>query len=270
MKGLNSLIKLAIEEDLGKGDITTNSVIPKDKKATAVIIAKESGVIAGLDIAKTVFKKFDRKIVFKKLVKEGAKVKAGKKIARVKGNARAILSAERIVLNLLSRLSGIATLTNRFVEKVKPYKAKILDTRKTTPGWRYLEKYAVKMGGAKNHRMGLYDMVLIKDNHLKLNKDIKDVVKKTKKTRKRIEIEVKNLKQLKKALETDADWIMLDNMSLKDIKKTVKLIKNKKIEVSGGVSLDNVVSIAKTGVDYISVGMITHSAKALNISMNVR
>lgn len=268
-KKIKNSIKLALKEDIGSGDITANSCIPKNLKIKAFILAKEKGIICGLEVAEIVFKTFEPKIVFKKLVKDGERVAPGKKIAEVSGSARKILSAERTALNFLQRLSGIATLTNEFVKRVKPCKAKILDTRKTTPGLRFLEKYAVRVGGGQNHRLGLWDGILIKGNHIDLV-GLKTAIKRTKKLGKKVEVEARNLKEVKETLEAGADIIMLDNMNLKTIKAGIALIGKKAIiEVSGGVNLDNVKKIAKAGPDWISVGRLTHSVKSLDISLKI-
>ena len=271
---IKPLIDLALKEDIGKGDITTDNIIPKDKKSEAEIIAKEDGVVCGLDVVRFVYKTIDPNIYFMKKTKDGEKVRVGQKIAVIKGNARSILSGERIVLNFLSALSGTSTTTRRYVDKIKKYNAKILDTRKTIPGFRILQKYAVSIGGAKNHRMGLYDMVLIKDNHIEANGGIANSVanirKKIPKNIK-IEIEAENLEQVKEALEAKVDWIMLDNMSIEDMKKAIKLINGRtKIEASGGITLDNIEEVAKTGVDYISIGALTHSFNKIDFSMVIK
>jgi len=268
---LDSVI-LALREDVGKGDITTDSIIPPDAKASAKIVVKESGIICGLSIAKLVFQSVDKNIEFSERVKDGDAVKNGTAVASVRGPARGILTAERTALNFLQRLSGIATLTNKFVNTAGK-KVKILDTRKTTPGLRVLEKYAVKIGGGFNHRIGLFDAVLIKDNHIAAAGGLKKAVTLAKKKYNIIEVETKTIGQVKEALESGVSRIMLDNMSIPDIKRSVQLIrmsKNKiEIEVSGGVALNNIRSIAGTGVDYISIGAITHSAPALDISLKV-
>jgi len=273
MDQIKHLIKLAIEEDIKTGDITSNNIIPKDKQATAVITSKEQGIISGLEIAELTYKEIDKDLSFEKKVEDGNKVDNKEVIAIIKGNARSILSGERIVLNFLSHLSGVSTTTRKYVDKIRNYKTKILDTRKTTPGFRALQKYAVKIGGAENHRQGLYDMVLIKDNHIKVNGSIKQAVQNIKEKidpKIKIEVETENLQQVKEALETDINMIMLDNMSLEDMKKAVELINNKfKIEASGGITLNNIEEIAKIGVDYISVGSLTHSFKRLDLSMNI-
>lgn len=272
-KELNKIISIALKEDVGKGDITTNTIIPKSQTGKAVIIAKEDGVIAGLFVAKEVFRKLDKKIIFKTFVKEGERVTAGEKIAEIKGSLRALLTGERTALNFLQRMSGIATLTAKFVNQLKDTKTKILDTRKTSPCLRFLDKYSVKIGGGTNHRFGLYDMVLIKDNHIKAAGSITNAVKlvrKNLKERTKIEVETTNLEEVKEALSNKVDIIMLDNMPLEKIKEAFKLINGKaKIEVSGNVSLNNVRNIAQTGVDYISVGALTHSFKALDVSIEI-
>ncbi|MEW6702302.1 MAG: carboxylating nicotinate-nucleotide diphosphorylase [Bacteroidota bacterium] len=272
-KNFEKVISTALKEDIGKRDVTTDLLIPKKEKAAASFIAKQDGIIVGLDIAKQVFKKLDEKIIWKNFVDDGAKVKAGTKIAEVKGSARALLSGERTALNFLQRMSGIATLTSVYVEKVSGTNAKILDTRKTVPGLRLFDKYAVKCGGGTNHRIGLYDMVMIKDNHIKAAGSITEAVKQIKKNLKRkmkIEVETANLDEVKEALNAGADIIMLDNMSLQEMKEAVATINGKtKVEASGKVNLENVRAVAETGVDYISVGALTHSVKALDISMKI-
>ncbi len=282
LEKVRPIVRMALEEDVGKGDITTLLTVPKGRKVKGIIRAKERGVIAGLPVAELVF----QRVAFKARVKEGEKAKKGQVIAEVTGDARSILTAERTALNFLQRLSGIANLTNRFVEKVKPCKIKIFDTRKTTPGLRYLEKYAVRCGGGYNHRMGLWEMVLIKDNHLKMQnakckmQNLKETVKKIREKipkGMKIEVEAKNLREVKEALRAGVDIIMLDNMNLKSIKKAMKLVYGLRftvygkptIEASGGITLENVRRIAETGVDRISIGALTHSAKALDISLDI-
>ena len=290
------LVRLALEEDIGEGDITTNCIIPQDMVVEADIAVKEHGVICGLPVAEYIFSCLDRKICFTAKVSEGSEVECGCVVANVKGSAQALLTGERVVLNFLQRLSGIATITSSFVKKVCTYKAQIFDTRKTTPGWRYLEKYAVRVGGGKNHRLGLYDQILIKDNHLKcmsVSCTIKEVVQAARKPHPTllsplrgeggggIEVEVEDLEQLKDALAADVDIIMLDNMDLPRIEQAVKIVgaycntplrkkKRPLIEVSGNVTLEMVEDIARTGVDRISIGALTHSVKALDISLEIR
>ena len=272
MDKIRGLIKEALHEDIGTGDITTRAVVPASKIIKAEIIAKETGIIAGLPVAKEVFYSLDKKIKFKSLVKEGKKIKNGARIAIITGNAQAILAGERTALNFIQRISGIATETARCAEKVKALKTKILDTRKTPAGWRYLDKYAVRSGSGKNPRFGLYDMVLIKDNHIALSRGIKEAVRSARKKypHKKIEVEVKNFKELRDALETKIDIVMLDNMELKKIARAIKIIKGRcKIEVSGNVSESLLPKLAKLGVDYISMGRLTHSPRALDLSLKV-
>jgi nicotinate-nucleotide pyrophosphorylase (carboxylating) len=270
---INSLIKLALSEDIGKGDITSKALIKDDLMGKAVILVKQDGVITGLDVAEMVFKMVDHKIIFQPSKKDGERVKPGDKIASIRGKVTSLLSAERTALNFLQRLSGIATLTSEYVDKVKRTRTKILDTRKTTPGLRVLEKHAVKMGGGTNHRMGLYDMVLIKENHIKAAGGIGEAIRKVKSRIKKtkIEVEVSNLREVIEAVISSPDWIMLDNMNPREMKKAVSIIRSEnpgiKIEASGGVTLKNVRKIALTGVDFISVGALTHSALALDLSM---
>lgn len=268
---IQNLIKQALAEDVGSGDITTNAIIPKEQRAKAVIMAKEAGVIAGLGVASEVFRQVDRRISFVAKVKDGAKVKKGKVIATLFGPAQGILTAERVALNFLQHLSGVATLTNRFVKKLKSKKVKILDTRKTIPGLRLLEKQAVRVGGGTNHRMGLWDAILIKDNHLKLTRGVKRALEGLRRQRGQIEIETKTTSQVKQAIKAGADRILLDNMSPRVLRQAVKLCKKSRTwtEASGGVNLDNVRRIASTGVNAISIGALTHSAPALDISLKV-
>jgi len=270
---IKRLIRLALSEDIGKGDITSNVLVKDDLSGKAVIIAKQEGILAGSEVAKTVFQIVNPKIIFSSLIEDGEKIKKGDKVALIQGKVKCILSAERTALNFLQRLSGISTLTSRYVEKVKGTKVKILDTRKTTPGLRILEKYAVRTGGGENHRMGLFDMVLIKDNHIKVAGGISEAVKRVKLQyqKKRIEVEVRTLNEVREAVQSKPDWIMLDNMRIEDMKKAVRIVHSTsphiKIEGSGGVNLGNVRKIALTGVDFISVGALTHSAPALDLSL---
>ena len=281
---LQDLIRNALKEDIGSGDITTELLIPKNKVIKAVIILKEKAVVAGLEIAQRVFRAIDKNIQFKVTSADGSQEKPGKIIAKIQGQAGSILSGERTALNFLSHLSGVATVTRSFVDEVKPYKAKIMDTRKTTPGLRELEKYAVALGGGHNHRMGLWDAVLVKDNHIAVLKagargiNIKDIarlVKEKKPKGMKTDIEVRNLKEFQEVLEIPPDIIMLDNMDISQIKKAVAMRdaqpsrKNVKIEVSGGVRLSNIKAIARAGVDMISIGALTHSAKAVDMSLEV-
>ncbi len=270
---IQKIVKIALEEDLGSGDLTSNLIIPEKQKGEGFIIAREKGVIAGLEIVKSVFKQVDPGLMFKPLVSDGDKVRPSQKVALIRGKIKSILAGERISLNFLQKLSGIATLSGEFVGKIRGTRVKILDTRKTTPGLRLLEKYAVKKGGGKNHRLGLYDMILIKDNHIEAAGSISLAIRKALRNRKglKIEVETRNLEEIKQALNFKIDRIMLDNFKPGDLKKAVQFIrsKNKKVEIeaSGRVNLHNVRKIALSGVDYISVGALTHSAKALDLSL---
>lgn len=267
-----NVIYSALEEDIGQGDITANLLIPEDSKSKAHYIAKGNFLLAGLPFAQEVFGILDPSIVFKTLCSDGTKVKEGDIIAEISGKTQVILKGERVSLNILQRLSGIATLTNKYVEKTKGLKAKIVDTRKTTPCHRFMEKYAVRVGGGYNHRFGLFDGILIKDNHIKTSGSIKKAVREAKKGHHlfKIEVEVKNLRELKEAIEAGADIVMLDNMSVKDMKDAVKIAKGRVIlEASGNINLDNVKEVAETGVDLISVGALTHSAIAVDISLKI-
>jgi nicotinate-nucleotide pyrophosphorylase (carboxylating) len=270
---ITHLIRLALAEDVGKGDLTSEALLESKLSSKAAIIAKQEGILAGLPVARMVFKMTDKAAIFHMLKQDGEKIKKGERIALIQGRIRGILKAERTALNFLQRLSGIATLTAKYVEKTKGAKAKILDTRKTTPGLRALEKYAVKAGGGKNHRMGLFDMILIKENHIQAAGGIREAMKRAKSRcrGKKIEVEVGNLKELREAIEAKPDWIMLDNMKIEQMKKAVGMIRSAsstvKIEASGNVNLKNVKRIALTGVNFISVGALTHSAPALDLSL---
>ena len=269
-RDIEGIITLALEEDIGKGDITTDATIPRDLRAKAVLVAEEEGVLCGLPVAEAIFKKLDPELEFKPLLRDGDPVKPGQNLAEIEGNARALLTGERTALNFLQRLSGVATTTRKFVEAANPYKAKILDTRKTTPGLRILEKYAVRCGGGRNHRMGLHDMVLIKDNHIRLAGSVSRALESARKGAGRVEIEVESLKEVEEALKSRPDIIMLDNMPLGDMEKAVKMIGGKAIiEASGGITLSNITRVARTGVDLISIGSLTHSFKSLSISMEI-
>jgi len=280
---ISDIIKRALREDIGKGDITTAAIIPEDKYVKAALKAEENCVICGLDTARKVFTTQDKNIEFKPHILDGQKIKKGKIIAHILGRAQGILTAERVALNFLSLLSGVATKTRAYADKVKPYGVKILDTRKTIPGLRELEKYAVRIGGGFNHRLNLDEMILIKDNHLKVIGDrlwvmgLKEI--KNKITPKiKIEVEVKTLKEFKKALKINPDIIMLDNMSIRDIKRAVQIRNHlspityhlsPKLEASGGITLKNVRAVASTGVDMISIGALTHSINSVDISLEI-
>ena len=273
---IKKIIRRALDEDIQTGDVTTQAVIPDSIFGIGKFLVKADGVIAGLSVAKNVFEMIDDKIDFKVLISDGEKVKAGDIVAEVEGKASSILTGERTALNFLQRMSGIATLTNKFVEEVNHTKAKILDTRKTVPGMRLLDKEAVRLGGGKNHRIGLFDMFLIKDNHIEIAGSITNAVKACKKFQQKknsnfkIEVETKNLDEVKEALACNVDIIMLDNFNTEMMKKAVILINGKcLVEASGNINLNNVKEVAETGVDFISVGALTHSVKALDISLEV-
>jgi len=268
---VNLIIKNALEEDLGSGDLTTNLLFPEDSKSVAIVKARQNGIIAGLPIAKRILKILDKKIVWIEKKRDGEEINTNDILAEVKGSNKAILAGERVALNFLQRLSGIATMTSKFVKAIEGLPAVITDTRKTIPGIRILDKYAVSVGGGKNHRMGLFDGVLIKDNHIKVAGSISDAVRTIrKKTNKRckLEVETATLNQVAEALSMSADIIMLDNMTIPNIKRAVELIKHRAIvEASGGISLKSVRKVAETGVDLISIGSLTHSPKALDIAL---
>jgi nicotinate-nucleotide pyrophosphorylase (carboxylating) len=273
----DEIIKNALKEDIAGGDITTSAVVPENLRAQGKFLCKKGGIIAGLDIAGRVFQLIDNKLQFNKFIEDGEKVEPGKFIAEIEGQTSSILTGERTALNFLQRMSGIATLTNQFAERIKHTNAKILDTRKTAPGLRLIDKLAVYIGGGINHRHGLYDMFLIKDNHIIAAGSITSAVKACRKYKKKksldfkVEVEAANLKDVDEALSCGADIIMLDNFNLDDMKKAVDRISGKcSTEASGMVNLENVKEIAETGVDFISVGYLTHSVKALDISLNIK
>lgn len=273
---IDAVIMNALNEDIGSGDVTTSSVIPEGRRTKAVFVAKEDCILSGLPFAKRTFELLNPAVKFSVIKKEGSKLKKGTPFARVSGDTRSILMAERVALNLLQRMSGIATLTGKYVHAVRRHKAKIVDTRKTAPGLRFFDKYAVKTGGGYNHRFGLYDGILIKDNHIEAAGGLGNAVKLARRNAHhlfQIEVEVKNMSEARAACSAGADVIMLDNMSLANMKKAVDIIRLNKpdalIEASGGINLDNVSSVAETGVDLISVGAITHSAHASDISMKI-
>jgi len=275
-KDIDKIIARALSEDTAQNDITTAALFSKAAQSKACIIAKEEGVICGLLIGKRIFQKLDKNITFQAHVKEGQQVKKGVKLATIKGKTRALLTGERVVLNFVGYLSGIASQTRKYVQAIKSTKAQILDTRKTTPSLRVLEKYAVRCGGGYNHRHNLSEMAMIKDNHWAAGVSITDAVRKIRqKTRKKIEVEVDDFKQLQQALDANADIILLDNMTIAQIKKAVMLVKKAKVknkpllEASGGINLKTVRAIAQTGVNRISIGALTHTHKALNVSMEL-
>jgi nicotinate-nucleotide pyrophosphorylase (carboxylating) len=267
---LDDIILQAIEEDLGNGDITTNYLDLARSNAEAFMISKAEGIIAGVEIAIRVFKLLDSELKTTVYRKDGDWVKPFDEILRIEGNPSSILKAERTALNFIQRLSGIATKTNHLTQLIKHTDVKILDTRKTTPLMRRLEKYAVRIGGGFNHRIGLYDMILIKENHIRAVGGITEAVKRVKQnnTTYKIEVEVTNLLELAEAVAAGVDRVMLDNMDIKTIKQAVKKYKNKvELEVSGGITEDTIKLYAETGIDYVSVGALTHSVKALDISL---
>lgn len=290
---IEALVQLAIQEDISTGDITTEHLIPDNLMVEGVFIAKESGVIAGLPVVEYFFSKLDKNIFFKQWIGEGDLVRKGETLAAIQGSAKTLLSGERIALNFLQRLSGIATLTARFVERIKPLKTSLLDTRKTVPGWRYLEKYAVAAGGGVNHRMGLYDQVLVKDNHLDIMKNklfydlsspLSVIEKAVSVLRPKInqgvliEVETRTMEEVRNALKAGVDIILFDNMGIQQLNDAVRLVQEWKYregeqqpltEASGNITLENVHLVAQTGVDRISVGALTHSAKALDISLEI-
>ncbi len=274
---VDQLIRHALVEDIGKGDITTQLTIPEGKEIKAHLLAKEDCVVCGIDIAGRTFELVDKNIEFKAFCREGQKVQKSKILAVITGKARSILNAERVALNMLTLLSGIATKTRAYVDKVEPLKVKITDTRKTMPGLRELQKYAVRVGGGYNHRISLDEMILIKDNHIRVTEGYTKLPKIPKGFK--IEIETQNLDEFKHALQFKPDLIMLDNMPAKDIKQAVDLRNatdftkshhpKTKLEASGGITLENIREVAETGVDIISLGDLTHSIDAVDICLDV-
>ena len=269
---MDAAIDAALAEDMPNGDITSESVIPAGSRSEAYFLAKEDGVLAGLPVASRVFQKLDPSIIFIERFREGAAFHQSDRLARVKGPTIALLKGERTALNFLQRLCGVATITRRFVEAVAGTKARILDTRKTTPGLRLLEKYAVRTAGATNHRVSLSDMVLIKDNHLRRVGSVSEAVRRARAAARpgmRVEVEAADLLQVREALAAKADMIMLDNMSIETMRQAVGLAAGRvPLEASGNMTLDRVRAVAETGVDFISVGALTHSAKAIDISLD--
>jgi len=270
------IVRLALDEDIGSGDVTTDAVIPSDARLRVVIRARTPAVVAGLPVVRLVYRELSTSVDIQFYAQDGDFVGAGAILARIEGPARPILTGERVALNFIQRLSGIATLTAKFVEAVRGTKATIVDTRKTTPGLRLLEKYAVRCGGGKNHRFGLFDAVLIKDNHLGVlgrisSNPVAYAVKlaKQKYPELKVEVEVEDLQQLDWAIEAGADVVLLDNMSIDMIRDAVKQAAGRvQLEASGGITLANVREVAEAGVDYISVGALTHSAPAVDIGMD--
>jgi len=268
---VREILQLALNEDTGSGDVTTHACIADEAYSTAEIVAKHKGTICGLELIGYIFRLIDAQMEIELHNQDGDEVKKGDVVATIKGNAKAMLSVERTLLNFLQNLSGVASITKRYVTEIKGTKTQLLDTRKTTPGLRYMQKYAVEIGGGTNHRKGLYDMVLIKDNHIKANGSITDAVKKAKSMypELKIEVECADIDQVRIAASTECDWIMLDNMDEDGMKTSLAMIKNQKTEASGGITIDNIREIARLGVDFISVGALTHSFKALDLSMRI-
>ncbi len=290
LEKIRDIVQLAIKEDIGDGDITSKIFIPDGSETKGMLIAKEAGIVAGLPVAGYVLSQIDENLIFTSNIEDGSRVKKGTIIGSVKGLTLSLLSAERLVLNFLQRLSGIATATNRFAEKIKGYGTQIMDTRKTAPGWRYLEKYAVRVGGGINHRMGLYDQILIKDNHLKIMGSEKEngvISRLVRKAREQIEngmlieVEVEDLCQIKDVVDAGVDIILFDNMEPSKIREAVDIVgeieknqgagtgKSILTEASGNITIENVEEYADAGVDRISVGAITHSARVLDISFDI-
>jgi len=270
--GVVETIRRALEEDVGPGDCTTSLLIPEKKKSSAQFIAKEHFILAGLHFVSLVFQLLDQTVRFRPFFTDGSVIKKGGIIAEVSGYTGVLLAGERVSLNLLQRLSGIATLTRLYVQKIKGLKAKIVDTRKTTPCLRFMEKYAVRTGGGCNHRFGLFDGILIKDNHIKAVGSIQKAIERAKGSHhlSKIEIEVETIRGLSEAIDAGADVVMLDNMSVADMRRAVKAANGRVVlEASGGVTLENVREVAETGVDLISVGALTHSAPAVDISLKI-
>lgn len=272
MRTLDRLIETALDEDIGFEDITTDTIINSSLVGAGEIKLKEEAVIAGLNVSAQVFKKIDPEIKFIPFVRDGELVKKSSILANIEGHVSSILKAERVALNFLMRLSGIATITHEYVKELNGTKVILLDTRKTTPGLRIIEKYAVKMGGGTNHRFGLYDGVLIKDNHIKAIGSIKTAVRRIRSIKPfhKIEVEVKNIDELKEAIDAGADIVLLDNMDLDMLERAIKLAKGKVLtEVSGNITLNNLKQVANLSPDFISSGAITHSARAIDISLKL-
>lgn len=272
-KNIDEILKLALKEDSTKKDITS-SLLLSNKKISAVIKFKEKGILCGKNIINYIFSKFDKKIIIKWVKNEGQQISKNEIICKVSGPGNSIVSIERIILNFLQRLSGIATLTNKYVEIINNNKIKILDTRKTIPGWRLLEKYAVKTGGGTNHRNNLSDAILVKDTHIKINGSVTLVLERLikKRSAKEIEIEISTLKELKEAIKFSPGTIMLDNFLLSEIKKCINIIRSSsksKIEISGNIDESKLRKMKNYDIDYVSIGKLTHSAKFLDISMTI-
>lgn len=274
LRAIKPTVNRALEEDIGFGDITTNSIVPPDQTEKAILFVREPGILAGLQVAELVFRTLDPSLRTVPRTKDGEAVAAGQAILEVEGSIQSILTAERVALNFIQRLSGIATRTARFVELVRYYNAKIVDTRKTTPGMRTLEKYAITVGGGRNHRFGLFDAVVIKENHIRIAGGIKQAIMKARHQiphTTKVEVEVNSMEQIEEALEVKADIILLGKMSPETIREAVDLVAGRAItEVSGDVTEDTIVDFAKTGVDYITVGALTSAARWLDISLELQ
>jgi len=271
LREVDGCIERALAEDIGSGDVTTNAIVSPAITIRGKIVAKQSGIIAGLDIASRVFALLDNSVVFEAVAEEGARVEKGAVVARLAGSARSLLTAERTALNFLGRMSGIATLTRQFVDAIAGTRTKVLDTRKTVPGLRTTDKLAVLRGGGCNHRIGLFDMILIKDNHIAAAGSLSEAVRRARAANTKLEIEVEaaGLADVEAAIALGVERILLDNMSVAMMRDAVKLTAGRaKLEASGNVTLETVRSIAETGVDYISIGALTHSAKVFDVSLN--
>jgi len=269
---VSDIVARALAEDVGTGDITTLAIVGEDARCRAEVIAKGDGVIAGLDLAEATFQALDPELSFETLVEEGDRVTVGTVVARVAGRTRAILTGERVALNFLQRMSGIATLTARYVAAVAGTKARIRDTRKTAPGLRLLDKHAVRAGGGANHRIGLFDAVLIKDNHIRAAGGVREAVRQARSAapQMRVEVEAQSIAQVEEAVAAGAEMILLDNMDVSAVARAVEVMAGKcEVEVSGGVGLETARALAECGVDYISVGALTHSAAALDLSLEI-
>lgn len=270
---VDEIIRRALREDIGYRDITTDSLVPSDHQSWGVFYFKQEGILAGLGVAGRVFEILDPEVVFQPLKEDGDLIREGEEVARVSGRTRSLLTGERTALNFMQRMSGIATQTYDLVDRIRHFPVTIVDTRKTTPGLRILEKYAVRIGGGQNHRFGLFDGVLIKDNHIKVAGGITQAVQAVRKNvphLTRIEVEVETIDELREAMEAGADIVMLDNMDPEMMREAVKIAGGRVLlEASGGINRENLVEVAKTGVDLISIGALTHSAPALDISFDI-